>query len=123
MLSESLPNLIENNILFVDKGQYSVAEEVALGNVPVGFDLRASPVPLDDISSLRFRGDFKSLLTVRRKRMFFQECSSRNVLPNDFRNAFPNDYMNAIVNNSLNLLLNECYNAIDNDQIRVALND
>ena len=45
-----------------------MAEEVALGNVPVGFDLRASPVPLNDASSLRFRGDDKLLLKVRIKK-------------------------------------------------------
>lgn len=52
-----------------------MAEEVALGNIPVGFDLRASPVPLDDASSLRFRGDDKSLLKVRIK---------KNVIFNDY---------------------------------------
>ena len=47
-------------------GRYSVVAEAALGTIPVGFDLSASPVPLEDLSALRFRGDDKSLLQVIR---------------------------------------------------------
>lgn len=49
-------------------GRYSAVAEAALGTIPVGFDLSASPVPLEDLSALRFRKDDKSLLQV----MFYQ---------------------------------------------------
>ena len=45
-------------------GQFSTVQEVELGTVPVGFDLRSSPVTVDNFSALRFRGEDRSLLQV-----------------------------------------------------------
>lgn len=40
-------------------------EDDERGDVPVGFDLRTTSVPINDLSVLRFRGDDKSLLQVK----------------------------------------------------------
>jgi hypothetical protein len=45
-------------------GQFAAVQEVELGTVPVGFDLRASPVVVENFSALRFRGEDRSLLKV-----------------------------------------------------------
>ena len=45
------------------QGQYPVLPDPSSLVVPVGFDIRKTPVHVEDISMLRFRGDDKALLS------------------------------------------------------------